>query len=168
MVKRICIVCGSYFDGNVCEKARESKLHRIKENNPDLWSRITYWAADFGDSDALGRIEMPSEPDVPPYVSPFYFSREEAISLGKLNDSSSILLGDALRAKASTQTCAAHDLKPLLEKAFRLGPSFHQAQGFCLNKQAWVAKRETQYAPRTNEKPSKKKSAPTFGALGIR
>ena len=41
---------GSYFAVNVGEKARESKLRRIKENNPDLWSRITYWVDDFGNS----------------------------------------------------------------------------------------------------------------------
>ena len=84
---------------------------------------------------------MQWEPEVPPYMGTFYFSRDEAISLGKLTGPSSVSLGDALRAKSSTQTCAAHDLKPLLEKAFNLDLTFHQAKDFRQKKQLWIAKR---------------------------
>ena len=157
---------GSYFMVNVAEKNWESKLRRIKEN-PSLSSRITFWIADFGDSEALQRLEMLSDdPDVPPFMGPFYFSKEEAVRLGKLEGTSSVLLGDALRAKSSTSTCAAHDLKPFLEQVFRLNPSFHQDPGFRKKKKAWVAARND--ALQINQTRPVKKAAPTFGAFGIR
>lgn len=37
---------GSYFGVNVSEKARGNKLVQLKEEKPDLWSRITYWVAE--------------------------------------------------------------------------------------------------------------------------
>lgn len=159
-------LCGSYFMVNVAEKNWESKLRRIKENL-SLWSRITFWIADFGDSEALQRLEMLSDdPDVPPYMGPFYFSKEEAIRLGKLEGTSSVLLGDALRAKSSTSTCAAHDLKPFLEQVFCLDPAFHQDPDFRKKKKAWIAARKD--AVQTNQTRPTKKAAPTFGAFGIR
>lgn len=157
---------GSYFGVNVSEKARGNKLQQLKDEKPGLWSRITYWVADFGDSDALGRLEMQGAEGIPPYMSPFYFSQDEATNLGLLTGPSSASLGDALRAKSSTATCAAHGLKPLLEKAFDLDPGFHQAKGFSQKKTAWVAKRKVQLAEKKN--PSKKKAIPTFGGFGIR
>jgi hypothetical protein len=157
---------GSYFGVNVSEKARGNKLRQLKEENPDLWPRITYWVAGFGDSDALGRLEMHWDEGVPPYMSPFYFSPDEATNLGLLTGPSSASLGDALRAKSSISTCAAHDLKPLLEKAFDLDPGFHLAQGFSQKKEAWVVKRKAQVA--ANKKRPKKMAAPNFGGFGIR
>lgn len=156
---------GSYFGVNVSEQARGNKLQQLKDEKPGLWSRITYWVADFGDSDALGRLEMQGDEGVSPYMSPFYFSRDEATSLGLLTGPSSASLGDALRAKSSTATCAAHDLKPLLEKAFDLDPGFHRAQGFSQKKKMWVAKRKAQLEKKM---PSKKMAVPTFGGFGIR
>lgn len=157
---------GSYFMVNVAEKNWESKLRRIKENS-SLWSRITFWIADFGDSEALQRLEMLSDdPDVPPYMSQFYFSKEEAIRLGKLEGTSSVLLGDALRAKSSTSTCAAHDLKPFLEQVFRLNPAFHQDPVFRKKKKVWIAARKG--ALQINQARPAKKAAPAFGAFGIR
>jgi len=131
----------AYFQMNVSGKARESKLRRIKEEIPDLWSRITYWIADCGDSDALERLEIPWEDGVPPYMSPFYFNKKEAIYLGALSLLSSHSLGDALRAKSATQMCAAHELAPFLEQAFGLKRGFHRDQHFRQKKQAWVSKR---------------------------
>lgn len=157
---------GSYFMVNVAEKVWEGKLRDIKENK-SLWSRITFWIADFGDSEALQRLEVVSDdPDVPPYMGPFYFSKEEAARLGNLQGTSSVLLGDALRAKASTSTCAAHDLKPFLEQVFRLDPTFHQNRDFHKEKKAWTAAREKEL--QTNRTRPVKKAAPTFGAFGIR
>lgn len=157
---------GSYFMVNVAEKNWESKLRRIKENS-SLWSRITFWIADFADSEALQRLEMLSDdPDVPPYMSPFYFGKEEAIRLGKLEGTSSVLLGDALHAKSSTSTCATHDLKPFLEQVFRLNPAFHQDPDFCKKKKVWIAARKD--ALQIKQTRPAKKAAPTFGAFGIR
>jgi hypothetical protein len=104
------------------------------------------------------------EDGVPPYMSPFYFNKKEAIYLGALSLLSSHSLGDALRAKSATQMCAAHDLAPFLEQAFDLKRGFHRDQLFRQKKQAWVSKRRAELALRV----TKKKAAPTFGAFGIR
>lgn len=102
-------------------------------------------------------------------MSPFYFSKQEATKLGELVGPSSASLGDALRAKSSMATCAAHDLKPLLETAFQLKQGFHKAPGFCEKKQAWIKKRQQQLATKRVRPQTKKKVvAPIFGGFGIR
>jgi len=158
----------SYFGVHVSEIAIRNKLREIQQGNPQLWARITYWVADFGDMDALERLEMPCEENVPPYMSPFYFSKEEATKLGQLVGPSSASLGDALRAKSSIATCAAHDLKPLLEIAFRLEQGFHKVKGFHERKLAWIKKRQQQLDAKRVRPQTKKMAAPPFGGLGIR
>lgn len=129
-----------YFNTNISGKARESKIRCIKDELPELWSRITFWVADCGESDALERLEMLGEDDVPPFMSPFYSIKKEAIYLGSLSLQTTHSLGDALRTKTSTQTYAAHDLKPFLEQAFYLPEGFHRDQQFRLKKKAWISK----------------------------
>ena len=160
------VLRGCYHRVNVAEKVREGKLKCIKENE-SLWTRVTFWIDDFSDSEALERLEMVSDdPDVPPYMSPFYFRKEEAFLLSRLDGISSVSLGDVLRAKSSKSTCAAHDLRPFLEEVFRLDPGFHQVRDFRTKKEVWVTKRRQ--ALQTNKPRVVKKAPPTFGAFGIR
>lgn len=160
------VLRGCYHRVNVAEKVREGKLSRIK-GNESLWDRVTFWIDDFSDPEALERLEMiPDDPDVPPYMSPFYFRKEEAFLLGRLDGISSVSLGDVLRAKSSKSTCAAHDLKPFLEEVFRLDPGFHQVGDFRTKKKAWVTNRRQ--ALQANKPRVVKKAPPTFGAFGIR
>lgn len=160
------VLRGSYHRVNAAEKAREEKLSQIKENE-SLWERVTFWIDDFADSEALERLEVISD-DHPPYISPFYFRKEEAILLGRLDAvSPSVSLGDVLRAKSSTSTCAAHDLKPFLEEVFRLDRGFHLVGDFRAKKKAWVTRRQEELL-QANKPPVAKKAPPTFGSFGIR
>jgi hypothetical protein len=105
---------------------------------------------------------MPWEDGVPPY-----FNKKDAIYLGALSHlslHSLHSLGDALRAKSASQMCAAHELAPFLEQVFDPKRGFDRDQHFRQKKQAWVSKRRAELAPRV----TKKKTAPTFGAFGIR
>ena len=157
----------SYFGVITSEEARGKKLREIQQGDPQLWTRITYWVADFGEMEALKRLEMPCHESVPPYMSPFYFTKEEATKLAQLVGPSSASLGDALRAKSSMATCAAHDLKPLLETAFQLSQGFHKAQGFHEKKSAWIKKRQQQLDA-AKRICIQKEAPPTFGGFGIR
>lgn len=49
----------SFFGVQISDKVRGNKLREIQQHDPQLWARITYWVADFGDMEALERLEMP-------------------------------------------------------------------------------------------------------------
>lgn len=161
---------GSYTGLNVAERAQREKLQKLQKNFPYLWTQITYWVSDFGDgADSLERLNMPTADGTPPYMSSFYFSKEEAIMLGKLTCPSSVSLGDAMRAKSSTPTCAAHDMKPMLITALQLREGFDREGGFRKAKQEWVMKRKKERADEKRAVIQRGRvKVPNLGGFGIR
>lgn len=130
---------------------REQQLQFLMEEK-ELWLRIRIWVSDFlvGFSDAQERLTIPPEEDgITPFMSPFYFSKEEAENLGKLlmPDMSDLqtTISTMLEGKArdgALEVCASHDIAPVLLVAFGIKNGFHKNEQFKKGKKKWIKQRE--------------------------
>jgi hypothetical protein len=72
---------GGYLE---CSIKRMDQLKGMKKDD-DLWLRVLVWISDFLDfSNAQERLVLPPVEGTTPFMSPFYFSKEEAEFLGDL------------------------------------------------------------------------------------
>lgn len=128
---------------------REDQLDVIK-NDKDLWNRVLIWTSDLLDFESSqGRLTMLPEDGVAPFVSPYYFSTEEAKYLGGLRMPNMTTLHQTLlhmlEGKAddgALEVCASHDLAPILLIAFEIKKGFHKNATFKSEKKKWLKKRE--------------------------
>ena len=128
---------------------REASLEDMKADNA-LWEKILFWASDLLDfASAQERLTIPWEDGVTPFMTPYYFSKDEADTVGKLMMPNTIslqqIMQTMLEEKASAgslEVCTSHDIFPLLAIAFQLPKGFHKQGNFMNRKKAWLKKRE--------------------------
>ena len=93
---------------------------------------------------------MPPEEDgITPFMSPFYFSKEEAENLGKLlmpnsadlQTTISIML-EGKAGDGALEVCASHDIAPVLLVAFGIKNGFHKNEQFKKEKKKWIKQQE--------------------------
>ena len=132
-----------------CSIKRENQLLGLM-NEKELWLRVRIWVSDFLDFEAAQeRLTLPHEDGLTPFMSPFYFSKEEAEKLGKfpmpntadLHTNISIML-EGKADGGATEVCASHDIVPLLLTGFELNKGFHKCEQFKKEKKKWVKQQE--------------------------
>jgi hypothetical protein len=134
-----------------CAILREDQLEEMKQEK-DFWKRIKFWISDFlSFEESQHRLTLPPADGESHWMSPFYFSAEEAEYVGSIMMPNTITLKETLdsmmEGKASAgavEVCASHDLAPVFITAFGMQHSFHKDAAFKKEKKAWIKKREKQ------------------------
>jgi hypothetical protein len=120
-----------------CSIMRKYQLRGMKKDK-ELWQRVHFWVSDFLDFKAsYERLTLPLEDDITPFMSPYYFSKEEAEILGSLlmpntadlHDTMSIML-EAKAGGGALEVCASHDIAPVLLIGFEIKKGFHKDKNF--------------------------------------
>lgn len=132
-----------------CAILREDQLDEMKREK-DFWKRIMFWISDFlSFEESQHRLTLPPADGESQWMSPFYFSAEEAQYVGSLMMPNTITLQDTLKnmmeGKASAgavEVCASHDLAPVFMTAFATPRAFHKDTSFKKEKKDWIKKRE--------------------------
>ena len=132
-----------------CSIIREKQL-RALVNEKHLWLRVRVWVSDFLDFGAAQeRLTLPPEDGLTPFMSPFYFSKAEAESLGGVlmpnATSLSTTISIMLEGKANDgalEVCASHDIAPVLYVAFGIKSGFHKKDQFIKEKKKWIKQQE--------------------------
>ena len=94
---------------------------------------------------AEDRLLMVPCEGVCPFMSPFYFTKKEAMALGKLlmPDTKDLLttiqhLQDQKVSEGSFEVCTSHDIAPVLMIAFTTKKGFNKQDAFKKEKKKWV------------------------------
>ena len=132
-----------------CAILREDQLDEMKREK-DFWKRTMFWISDFlSFEESQHRLTMPPADGVSQWMSPFYFSAEEAQYAGSLMMPNTTTLQDTLKnmmegkARAGAmEVCASHDLAPIFTTAFATPRAFHKDPSFKKEKKIWIKKRE--------------------------
>jgi len=132
-----------------CAILREDQLNEMKREK-DFWKRIMFWISDFLCFDeSQHRLTLPPVYGESQWMSPFYFSAEEAQYVGKLMMPNTTTLQDTLKTMmegkarvGAVEVCASHDLAPIFTTAFAMPHAFHKDPSFKKEKKSWIKKRE--------------------------
>lgn len=140
----------SFRDYLECLILREEELQELMKSQRELYQRVLYWVSDMLDyKNSQGRLDMPTCDGVTPFMTPFYFSKEEAQSLGCLRMPNTSTLHTTIEIMLEEKTsggaleiCTSHDLAPVLALAFKIKKGFHSNKNFNKDKKGWIKKRE--------------------------
>jgi hypothetical protein len=132
-----------------CSIERESLLQEM-QNDKEFWQRVLFWVSDFLDFRASQeRLTLPPEDGITPFMSPYYFSKEEAQGLGGLYMPNSanlhvtlMLMLEEKAAEGALEICASHDIAPVLFIGFGIKKGDLKNEKFKSDKKKWIKKRE--------------------------
>ena len=120
------------------------------QNDKEFWQRVLFWVSDFLDFRASeGRLTLPPEDGITPFMSPYYFSKEEAQGLGGLYmpntanlHATLLLMLEEKAGEGALEVCASHDIAPVLLIGFGIKKGSLKNEKFKKDKKKWIEKRE--------------------------
>ena len=136
----------SFRDFLKCSIARENQLQGM-QNDKEFWQRVLFWVSDFLDFRASQeRLTLPpAEDGITPFMSPYYFSKEEAHGLGGLympNTASLhanlLLMLEEKAGEGALEVCASHDIAPVLLIGFGIKKGDLKNEKFKSDKKKWI------------------------------